>query len=185
MSVTRRPPPRYRGFTVSSRVKRIVNPAVARAYAGGRVVGLGRRRTVRPFQPYPNPPTWWLASLGEWVVYWYFTQVKRFVEGKDFYYQAPVFAPFLFSSRDFTRVDFLVDFGPDSKAGQVGDYKALAIDPITAFTHPDAAFDKRRRVELDEAGYLLVFLETTDLTTRPREVLELALRGIDVSSRAH
>lgn len=177
--------PVNRGFK-NPRASRQVNPVVNRPYAGGRGLqgapGFKRERVAK-YQPYPNPPDWWLGPLGEWIVYWYFTQRKHWEEGRDFYYQAPVFAPFLFSSRDFTRVDFLVDFGPDSRAGQIGRYTALALDPITAFTHPDPAFDKRRRTELEDAGYLLVFLETSMLTTNPQDVLEKALRGQDVSSR--
>lgn len=178
--------PHNRGFS-NQRARRLVNPDVKRVYGGGRSLpgapNLGRRRGPTQAQPYPNPPDNWLASVGEWIVYWWLTEVKRWQEGKDFYYQAPVFAPFLFSSRDFTRVDFLLDYGPQSAVPPFGRYRALALDPITAFTHPDPEFDKDRRDELEEAGYLLIFLETDHLKTRPQEVLEAAIRGRDESSR--
>lgn len=178
--------PHNRGFS-NQRARRLVNPSVARPYAGGRTLPgaptLGKRQTVVPNLPYPQPPSWWMASLGEWIVYWWLTEVKKYQEGKDFYYQAPVFAPFLFSSRDFTRVDFLLDYGPQSAVPPIGRYRALALDPITAFTHPDPNFDRDRRNELEAAGYLLIFLETDHLRTRPKEVLEAALRGRDESSR--
>lgn len=164
-----------------------INPVVSRPYAGGRTLPgaplLPRRLVLEKYQPYPNPPNWFLGPIGEWILYWYFTEKKHWLEGKDFYYQAPVFAPFLFSSRDFTRVDFLVDLGPTSAAGQIANYQALALDPITPFTHPDPAFDKRRRAELDAAGYLLIFLETSALEGNPTVIIEAALRGRDLSSR--
>lgn len=178
--------PNNRGFTWQ-RGRRLVNPVVARPYAGGRTLPgaplIQRTKKVPKGQPYPNPPPTWTASVGEWVVYWYLTRVKKYVEKQDFYYQSPVFAPYLFSSRDFTRVDFLIDFGPQSQAAPIGDYKALCFDPITAFTHPDMRLDKEKRRELADAGYLLIFLETTDLLLRPRELIEAGLVGRDLSSR--
>jgi hypothetical protein len=178
--------PINRGFKNPRRVWS-VNPVVARPYAGGRTMKgaplIGARSKITPYQPYPNPPLWFMGPTGEWILYWYFTERKSWQEGKDFYYQAALFAPFLFSSRDFTRVDFLVDFGPTSQAYRIGNFKALALDPITAFTHPDPAFDKRRRAELGEAGYLLIFLETSMLEANPQDVIEKALRGLDVSTR--
>lgn len=178
--------PHNRGFTWQ-RGRRLVNPVVARPYAGGRTLPgaplIGRTVKPKNQQPFPNPPKTWTASVGEWVVYWYLTRVKRYVENQDFYYQAPVFAPYLFTSRDFTRVDFLIDFGPQSQAAPIGDYRALCFDPITAFTHPDPRLDKEKRRELADAGYLLIFLETSDLMTRPKEVIEAGLLGHDISSR--
>lgn len=178
--------PRNRGYS-APRARRLVNPVTSRYRSSANLTGaplIGRRQTVKRVQPFPNPPRWWQGPRTEWIVYWYLTKVKRWQEDKDFYYQAPVFAPFLFSSRDFTRVDFLIDFGPASEAGQIGRYRALGLDPITPFTHPDPAFDRRRRDELEEAGYLLVFIEGSMLETNPRDVLEQALRGRDVSTRS-
>ncbi len=179
--------PVNRGFHYNKRGRRLTNPTVARPYAGGRSLpgapDIGKRLSIKPYQPYPDMPNWWLGPIGEWIVYWWCTQIKHYQENKDFYYQAALFAPFLFSSRDFTRVDFLLDYGPQSAVPPVGRYRALCLDPITAFTHPDPHFDKERRNELEEAGYLLIFLETHDLETRPLEVLDDALRGRDVSSR--
>lgn len=178
--------PINRGFKNPRRVWS-VNPVVARPYAGGRTLPgaplIGQRAKVTRYQPYPNPPPWFMGPTGEWVVFWYFTSRKHWQEGKEFYYQSALFAPFLFSSRDFTRVDFLVDFGPQSAAAPIANYRGLALDPITPFTHPDPAFDKRRRAELSDAGYLLIFLETSMLEGNPPDVIEKALRGLDISSR--
>lgn len=178
--------PHNRGFS-NQRARRLTNPNISRPYAGGRSLpgapDIGLRQTVQIAKPYPDRPKWWLGPEGEWIVYWWCTQVKHWQENKDFYYQAPVFAPFLFSSRDFTRVDFLLDYGPQSAVPPVGRYRALCLDPITAFTHPDPHFDKERRNELEEAGYLLIFLEDHDLKFRPKEILEAAIRGRDESSR--
>lgn len=177
--------PVNRGFK-NPRARRYVNPTLSRYNSSQSLKNapkIGRRKSIPKWQPYPNPPAWWQGPIGEWILWWYFTVIKKWQPNKDFYYQAPVFAPFLFSSRDFTRVDFLVDFGPQSAAGQLGRYKALALDPITPFTHPDPSFDRRRRDELEAAGYLLIFLEGSMLATNPRDVIEKALRGQDVSSR--
>lgn len=179
--------PHNRGFRNPRRVF-MVNPALRHGVSQVRFVKgaptLGRRRGLRFGQPYPNPPKWWLGVIGEWVVYWYLTARKRFVEGKDFYYQAAVFAPYLFRARDFTRVDFLVDLGPHSRLGRIGNYTALALDPITPFTHPDPQRDKDKRTSLQLGGYLLIFIEEGPLKQNPQRVMEAALRGKDLSSRA-
>jgi hypothetical protein len=87
-------------------------------------------------------------------------------------------------ARDFTRVDFLVDLGPRSRAGRIGHYSALALDPITPFTHPDPQADKDKRTSLELGGYLLVFLDTEPMKLNPKRIIEAALVGKDLSSRA-
>lgn len=163
------------------------NPTISHLYAGGRTLPgapkLGRRRGINPGQAYPNPPRWWMGPVGEWIIYWYLTARKRYKEGLDFYYQAPVFAPTLFASRDFTRVDFLIDLGPRSRAGQIGRYSALALDPITPFTHPDPQADKDKRTALELGGYLLIFIDTDALKMNPQRIIDEALKGHDLSSR--
>ena len=88
--------PKNRGFS-NQRARRLVNPTVNRLYGGGRTLpgapSLGRRQSVTPELPYAPMPDTWMASLGEWIVYDWLTRVKRYKEGVDFYYQAPVFAP--------------------------------------------------------------------------------------------
>lgn len=180
--------PVNRGFTAPRRVF-LVNPEVERPYTGGRFARgaptTGRRYTFHRGQAYPDPPRWWLGPLAEWIVYWYLTARRKFEEGVDFYYQAPIFVPYLFQSRDFTRADFLVDLGPRSKAGQIGRYTALVLDPITEFTHPDPQFDRDRRAELDKQGYLLVFLDGEKLKTDYKRLIDAAVdEGRDLSSRA-
>ena len=145
---------------------------------------IGRRLTFHKNQPYPDMPKWWQGPVTEWIVFWYLTDRKHYVEGRDFYYQAPIFVPYLFQSRDFTRADFIVDLGPLSQAGQIGRYTALVFDPITAFTHPDPQFDKDRRTELDKQGYLLIFMEGEALKMSPKRIIDAALVGRDLSSRA-
>jgi hypothetical protein len=178
--------PVNRGFSAPRRVFE-VNPVISRPYGGGRFAPgaptIGRRYVIARGLAYPNPPKWWRGVVGEWIIYWYLTEKKRFKEGLDFYYQAPVYAPFLFRSRDFTRVDFLVDLGPNSRAGRIGHYSALAWDPITPFTHPDPQADKNKRIALEFGGYLLVFMETEQLKLNPRRVIEAGLVGRDLSSR--
>jgi hypothetical protein len=178
--------PVNRGFSAPRRSFN-VNPVVARKYAGGANLPgtpkLGRRARLARFIPYPPPPPWWSGVIAEWAVYWYLTTRKHFQEGKDFYYQAPVFAPHLFRARDFTRVDFLVDLGPRSRAGQIGKYTALAMDPFTNFTHPNIQLDKDKRSDLDLDGYLLIFLYEPQLLLGPGYLVEEALRGRDHSSR--
>lgn len=175
-----------RGFK-NPRAVRLINPKISRPYAGGISLPgapkLGRRERIQEGQEWPPPPDWWPTPTSEWIVYWYLTERKHFKEGVDFYYQAPVFLPYLFSSRDFTRVDFLLDLGPSSRIGTIDRYTALCFDPITNFTHPNPAFDKARRAELDTAGYLLIFLEDYDIKLRPKAIIESALRGRDESSR--
>jgi hypothetical protein len=179
--------PHNRGFTAPRRSFTIA-PVVKRPAGGGRFAKgaptLGRRKTLKSAQPYPNPPNWWLGVVGEWVVYWYLTDRKRYVEGLDFYYQAPVHAPYLFRAKNFTRVDFLVDLGPKSRAGRIGHYSALALDPITAFTHPDPQADKRKRASLELGGYLLIFLQTEPMKLNPPRIIDAALKGKDLSNRA-
>lgn len=179
--------PVNRGFSNPRRVF-VVNPALRHGPSLGRFAKgaptLGRRRGLQFNQAYPNPPKWWLGVVGEWVVYWYLTARKHFKEGLDFYYQAPVYAPYIFRSRDFTRVDFLVDLGPRSRLGMIGRYTALALDPITQFTHPDPQHDKDKRTALALGGYLLIFLDEQPLKLNPQRVVESALRGRDLSSRA-
>jgi hypothetical protein len=179
--------PTNRGFS-NPRRSFEVNPVVKRPSGGGRFAKgaptLGRRRKIVFGLPYPNPPSWWHGVVGEWVIYWYLTVRKRFKEGLDFYYQAPVYAPFLFRSRDFTRVDFLVDLGPRSRAGRIGHYSALAFDPFTQFTHPNPQADKDKRTSLELGGYLLIFMETQALKLNPQRIVEAGLKGQDLSNRA-
>lgn len=178
--------PVNRGFQNPRRVFN-VTPVVRRPSGGGRFAAgaptLGRRRTIQFGQVYPNPPNWWKGVVGEWVVYWYLTARKHYKVGLDFYYQAAVYAPYLFRSRNFTRVDFLVDLGPRSRAGRIGHYTALALDPITPFTHPNPQLDKAKRASLELGGYLLIFLDTVPLKLNPQRIIEAALRGRDLSSR--
>lgn len=179
--------PINRGFKNPRRVF-TVNPLVARPYAGGRALkgapSIPRTKGPKGSQAYPNPPGWWFGPVAEWVVYWYLTTRKHFKEGLDFYYQAPVFAPGLFRNRNFTRVDFLVDLGPTARAGQIGHYSALAMDPFTAFTHPDPQLDKDKRTALELGHYLLIFLEEMALKMNPQRVVDAALKGRDLSNRA-
>lgn len=178
--------PVNRGFA-NPRAVFSVNPTIERPYTGGILQRgaptVGRRLTFHKGQAFPDAPRWWLGPVNEWIVYWYLTFKKHYEEGRDFYYQAPVFVPFLFQSRDFTRIDFLVDLGPRSRAGKLGKYTALALDPFTEFTHPNPQADRDKRTELDKAGYLLIFLDATMLQGAPARVIEAALQGQDLSNR--
>ncbi len=60
--------------------------------------------------------------------------------------------------------------------------RGIVLDPRNNFTHPDPGRDRMHRAILASNGYRLIFLDDGDLRSRPREVIGLALRGIDVSS---
>lgn len=131
---------------------------------------------------YPPPPAWWTAPAEEWIVYWYLKYKLHWEENKDFYYQARVFLPGFFQSKNFTQADFLIDLGPAAAAGMIGHYSALVLDPFTEFTH-DLALDLARKAALDQEGYLLVFLAQHDLEARTEYTMREALRGVDISNR--
>lgn len=184
-----RPPrtTRVRGFQRRGVGAQVKAPRLPRPRLPGWAVAgaptIQRPRTPSHTYIFPAPPPDWLASIGEWVVFWYLMYVKRWPLNETWYYNGRVFLPYFYTSQDFTQSDFIVDLGPLSAAGMLAGYTAMVLDPITPFTHPDPQHDKDRRDALGGEGYLLVFLEEHDLLFQTRRVLEAALRGQDLSTR--
>lgn len=133
-------------------------------------------------QVYPPMPPTWAKSEGEWIVYWYLSEYKHWREGTDFFFDTRIFVQALLRGLPLTQVDFLIDLGPGSPAGQLGWYTALVLDPFTEFTH-DYQYDKDRRAELERRGYLLIFLDEDALRQQTLFVLGEALKGRDHSNR--
>lgn len=134
-------------------------------------------------KPYPDPPPGFRGPLTEWVCYWWLGTFKRFRKDKDWYYQVALPALGVFASRDFTRVDFVLPVGADHPASATGEYRAVCWDPITPFTHPDPSMDRLKRAALAVNGYQLIWIDGATLEASPFDVLEKALRGVDISSR--
>lgn len=179
---------RVRGFRRKNTGKgRQVNPVVRKVRAPGRhLPGAPTlpRNTRQDFrlQVYPDPPPNWIAPVEEWIVYWYFNNHLRWQLGVDWYYQGRIILPYFFESKDFTQADFIIPLGGGHRAGQLGTYHAIVLDPFTEYTH---SFDKdiQRKQALDAAGYLLIFLAQADLEHRTYAVMQEALLGHDLSNR--
>jgi hypothetical protein len=60
----------------------------------------------------------------------------------------------------------------------------VVLDPIVLFTHRESGMDRLRRDILAQNSYLLVWLESSALDTRPDDVVMKAVKGIDESSIA-
>ncbi len=142
--------------------------------------------TAKDYQRIPDPPPDWFGPRTEWIVFYVLTRLKGFVMGwgRDFLYQSAVPAPGLFTGKQFERADFLIL--PGGKGGDAAygfSPKGILINPISSFTHPSAAKDRIERAILAGQGYREIFITDIDLNARPVQVIDLALRGIDVSGR--
>lgn len=147
---------------------------------------LGRRPTYtrRSLQSFPDPPPRYPQSRLEWICYWWLTTKRHLRHNLDFFTQMALNAPGL-QVTPFTRVDFAIVAGKGTYLGQAGKgQRGICWDPITPFTHPAPSHDKLKRAILATQGWQLIFIEGTDLEPNPERVLILALRGVDVSSRA-
>ena len=127
-------------------------------------------------------PAWFFGPLTEWIVYADLVYRRKLREGTDFLRQVALAAPGI-NTKGFNRADFF--FPPTGAVGWVGGVytRGLVANPITPFTHPSRAKDLFERAALGGVGILVVYIEGRDLETRPHEVIGLALRGVDVSSR--
>ena len=179
---------RVRGFKRRNSGKgRQVNPERKRLRAPGRHLA-GAPLLPRPerkelaLHAYPDPPPNWIAPVEEWIVYWYFNSYLRWQLGKDWYYQGRIYLPYFFESVDFTQADFIIPLGAGHRAGQLGAYQAIVLDPFTEYTH-SFDLDMKRKQALDAAGYLLIFLAQYDLEHRTLDVMRQALLGKDLSDR--
>lgn len=178
-----------RGFKAPRR-KGVVNPRVrkqegTRGAVVATAVPIPHSNAIgKTAYTWPPPPAWWLHSVGEWIVYWYLTEKRKFKLDVDFYYQSHVYADTLFANVPFTQADFLIDLGADTKLGDWGGYTGLVLDPFVEFTH-DYAFDLERARVLNDHGYALVYLEEGALELETEWLIEEALRppGHDHSNR--
>lgn len=140
------------------------------------------RLTQASLRAYPPAPPGWRGPMSEWAVYDYLTRVKKFVPNRDFFYQSAM--AFAFFARGFQRVDFLLPAAPRGRVPAPAGYFALAFDPVNPFTHRNASLDRLKRTVLASQGVLLIWIDTAALEVSPAGVLELALKGIDISSKA-
>jgi hypothetical protein len=146
--------------------------------AAPRVEGI----TGRFLQPYPDPPPGFVGPRTEWVVYENLVFKRKFVEGVDFDRQVALSASGI-NSKGFNRADFAVwATGKNGAAGGVYT-RAIVLNPISFYTHRSRAKDIFERAVLAAAGFGVMYLQDTDLYTRPNYVISLGLRGIDISSR--
>ena len=145
-------------------------------------VTLPRPRGLPQYRPWEQLPANWLGPKTEWEVWWYLTvhgigpERRKLRPNIDFFYQRGLKSPGLFLNKPFTRGDFIL---PGLGRGLRG----TVFDPITPFTHPFPWFDIRKRRILLLAGWRVIFMDAPMLDRWPGFVIELALRGIDVSSR--
>lgn len=158
----------------------------------------GLKLTAQAMQPYPDPPYWWAPHpLTEWIVFDYLRRVKHWIvygspdpngppspQGADAWYQAVIPAPGLYQTKGFFRGDFLII--PSGRGGSPGPPygRGIVLDPVSTWTHRESGQDRLRREILAQAAFLLVWLDDTALQTRPRDIIEKALRGQDESSIA-
>ena len=159
-------------------------PAGAAAVKGFHVPRPRRGRSA--LTAYPPPPPGFPGPLAEWVVIWYLTTVKGWkrigqgsppIPGRSFYYQVRVAGLGIFVNTNETRVDFLIPLGRGL---------TIALDPISPFTHPNRALDILKRAVLGQQLHItLIWLEDARLVAGDFELIELALRGVDSSYRAH
>ncbi|HEX6537483.1 MAG TPA: hypothetical protein VF041_23075 [Gemmatimonadaceae bacterium] len=135
-------------------------------------------------RPFPEKPAWFSGPVTEWAVYYDLIEVRHFKLNQDVYYQAHLFAPELYASRDFFRADFVLPYGRGRALGPSGGhYHAIVFDPESVYTHPDPGMDLLRRAILDGQGYLLILMDMEPLLRDPHYVVGKGLEGIDISIR--
>lgn len=146
-------------------------------------------------KPYPAdlsryPGTSHLES----IVSWWLMAVQHYQYNVDFLFQVAIGTDGAIggatNSKGFLRCDFLLL--PEKKHGGLGyPYeRGLILNPFPLmgsgpFLIHNIAKDRLERSVLATLKYRVVYLEDTDLESRPDYVLHLALRGEDISSHAH
>lgn len=170
-------------------------PSVRNKLKGTPTAPRSFRFTREEVDPGKTPPPWWVHSDLEWIVYRYLTEEKGYVVygahqdpkgpksavGADVLYQVPIPAPGYKLNNKF-RGDFWVL--PTGKNGP-SPYpyvKGIVLDPVNPWTHRDTNEDRFRAAILGAGGYLLIWLDGTALYAEAKRVIDLALRGVDVSS---
>jgi hypothetical protein len=133
-------------------------------------------------RPWRNPPQSWGGPATEWSVYWYLSvhgiepNGRKLTVGIDYYYQRGLAAPGLFLRKPFTRGDFVLP-------GYGKLHRGVVLDPVTPFTHKEYWFDLQKRRILAREGWQVIFIDAPDLYVFPGRVVELGLRGVDISQR--
>jgi hypothetical protein len=176
-------------------------PSPPRAPAPARLRGAPRLPRVSGAparRPWEVAPPWFRAAhpaapIDEWAIYWSLTHTYKLAEALArrgtppvasptgrFLYQHAIPVPGLNQSGR-NRPDFwmlpprgVVD--PRMGAG-------LIINPISNYTHADAAKDRRERGLLGQYHYLEIFVEYLDCLHDPDWFTGQALQGQDHSSR--
>jgi len=165
---------------VSAMIRRRT-PTRTRRVAGAPKIPYNQRRDEED-EPWRNPPYGWPGSNLEWAVMWYLTEHgvgpprRKLRQNIDFFWQRAANAPGLFVNRAFTRADFALPGWPGAKRG-------LILDPLYPFTHKSIKHDLDKRRALAGQGWRVIFLDGGPLIIRPHGIIELALRGRDVSRR--
>jgi hypothetical protein len=172
-------------------------PSVGRRAPGAPTSPRSYRGTEAERRPEQVPPRWWVHSDLEWITFDYFRRVKHWkilgapndpdapssYVGADVLFQVPIPAP-TYGLKGVFRGDFWVlSTGRNGSPG-FPYRKGIVLDPVTTFTHRDTSQDRLRRNLLAQGEFLLIFIDGTDLYNRPRDVIELALKGRDVSTIA-
>lgn len=133
------------------------------------------------FRPYPPMPSGWVGPLSEWIIFDYFVRVKKWELNVDFWKQVAL--PFASNVKGFTRADYVLKNGLLGKGTAPGQWRAIVLDGLNPFTHKDASRDRLKFQVFARYGYLLVWINTSELERNPRRVIENAIRGIDTSFR--
>lgn len=173
-------------------------PSLSQRIPGAPAPQRSLKLTAVSMQPYPDPPPWWGPhSILEWICYDYLKRVKHWSvygspdpdgpaspSGADAWYQAVIPAPGLYQTKGFFRGDFLII--PSGRGGSPGPPygRGIVLDPISTFSHRETGEDRLRRDILAQNSFLLVWLDDAALQTRPRDIIEKALKGQDESSIA-
>lgn len=138
--------------------------------------------TQRFLQPYPDKPPDFSGPDTEWILVDDLVRRRKFVEGIDFVRQIALTAPGI-NTKGFNRAD--VFYPPIGKAGGLGGVyrRGMVHNPISFWTHKSRAKDVFERAALASVGIAVIYIQDTDLYTRPHEIVGLALRGIDLTDR--
>lgn len=143
--------------------------------------------TLRPYPAdlsrYPG------NSHLEQITAWWLVALHGYQIGTDFLFQVAISTSGAIggatNSKGFLRCDYLLL--PEGRHGGLG-YpfpRGLILNPISFFTHPSIAKDRLERNVLATLGFLVVYLQDSDLETRTDYVMRRALAGTDISSHAH
>lgn len=165
-------------------------PSLQRAAPGAPRAIRSQEVSQATLRPYPDDLSRYPGNSHlEKITGWWLMAKKGYQYNVDFLFQVAVGTDGAIggatNSKGFLRVDFLLV--PQGRHGGLGYpfQRGLILNPISFFTHPSIAKDRLERSVLATLGYLVVYLQDSDLETRPDYALRLALRGTDISAHAH